>query len=143
MDATVTIRTLRPDDLALLIAVREGLFDNAVLPDQAQAFLDDPMHMICLAFAGDDAVGMATGTIVLHPDKPPQLFVNEVGVREAWQRRGIGRAVTEHLIAAARARGCVGAWLGTEPDNVAALALYRSMEGEEETFVGFGWDDAL
>ncbi len=86
---------------------------------------------------------MATGTVLLHPDKPPAMFVNEVGVREEWQKQGIGRAVMERLIDVARARGCQGIWLGTEPDNEPALALYRSMGGDEVMFVGFGWDDAL
>jgi ribosomal protein S18 acetylase RimI-like enzyme len=139
----ITFRHLGPDDLPLLASVREGLFDDPVDPVHSAAFLADPLHEIVLAFAGGDAVGMATGTVLLHPDKPPTLFVNEVGVREEWQRQGIGRAVTERLIGIARARGCKGIWLGTEPDNVAALALYRSLEGEEVTFVGFGWDDAL
>jgi ribosomal protein S18 acetylase RimI-like enzyme len=127
----------------LLLSVREGLFDNPVDSVQAAAFLNDPLHEIVLAYAGEDAVGIATGTVLLHPDKPPAMFVNEVGVREDWQRRGIGRAVMECLFAIARARGCQGIWLGTEPDNDAALALYRSMGGAEETFIGFGWDDAL
>ncbi len=139
----ITFRHLGPDDLSLLVSVREGLFDNAVDPVQAAAFLADPLHEIMLALVGDGAVGMATGTVLLHPDKPPAMFVNEVGVREDWRRRGIGRAVTERLIAVARARGCKGIWLGTEPDNDAALALYRGLGGDEEPFVGFGWDDAL
>jgi len=51
--------------------------------------------------------------------------------------------VTEALFAVARARGCKGLWLGTESDNDAALTLYRSMAGDEVTFVGFGWDGAF
>ena len=47
------------------------------------------------------------------------------------------------LMEAARARGCKGIWLGTEPDNAAALGLYRSLGGDEVSFVGFGWDDAF
>jgi ribosomal protein S18 acetylase RimI-like enzyme len=143
MSEVITFRVLGPSDLDLLVSVRDGLFDNPVDAAQAVAFLADPLHEIVLAYAGDDAVGMATGTVLLHPDKPPVMFVNEVGVREDWQRRGIGRAVTERLMEVARARGCKGIWLGTEPDNDAALALYRSLGGEEEMFVGFGWDDAL
>lgn len=139
----ITFHHLGPDDLALLLAVREGLFDNAIDPLQARAFLNDPGHLIVLALSGDEAVGMATGTVLLHPDKPPALFVNEIGVREDWQRRGIGREMTGRLFDAARARGCRGIWLGTEPENVPALALYRSMNGDERTFVGFSWEGAF
>lgn len=143
MDQTITFRLLGPADLDILLSVRDGLFDNPVDPDEARAFLANPMNEIALAFDRGEVVGFASGTVLQHPDKAPSMFVNEVGVREGWLRRGIGRAVTQVLLDRARARGCQGIWLGTEPDNVAALALYRSLGGEEVTFVGFGWDDAL
>ena len=139
----INIRLLGPADLALLTGVREGLFDHPLRPEQAAAFLADRGHMMVLALAADDAVGFASGTVLLHPDKAPAFVVNEVGVRDGWQRKGIGRRVSEGLIAAARARGCDGIWLGTEPDNLAALALYRSLGGKERRFVGFGWDGAF
>ncbi len=143
MAQDITFLHLRPADLDRLLAVPEGLFDGPVRPDQAAAFLNDPGHELVLAYAGDLAVGMASGTILLHPDKPPALFVNEVGVRDDWRRRGIGTAVAEKLFAIARQRGCEGIWLGTEPDNDAALALYRKLKGQEMPGVYFGWDDAL
>ena len=143
MPETITLRHLRPDDFDLLMAVPEGLFDEPMRADQARAFLEDPLHEGILAFDGDLAVGMATGTVLLHPDKPPAMFVNEIGVRDSHQRRGIGKRITEALIDVARARGCEGVWLGTEADNIPALALYRSMQGDEVAGVYFGWDDAL
>jgi ribosomal protein S18 acetylase RimI-like enzyme len=139
----ITFRHLGPDDLEMLLAVPEGLFDEPLDPAQSRAFLNDPHHEIVLAYAGDLAVGMATGTVLLHPDKPPSMFVNEVGVREDWQRRGIGAAVTTSLFRIARRRGCKGIWLGTEADNEAALALYRKLGGVELQGSYFGWDGAL
>lgn len=139
----ITIRKLGPEDLDLLCAVPEGLFDGPVRPDQAAAFLADPVNVIVMAYDGPLAVAMATGTVIRHPDKPPGMFINEVGTRDSHLRRGIGRAVTLALIEVARARGCEGVWLGTEPDNVAALGLYRSMAGQEVPGVFFGWDDAF
>ena len=45
------------------------------------------------------------------------------------------------LIAHARERGVEEVWLGTEPDNDPANALYRSMDAdEEEAFVGYTWE---
>lgn len=143
MDDTIMVRTLGPDDLATLMAVPEGLFDAPIDLIQARAFLADPLHVLVLAFDGDFAVGMASGTILLHPDKPPAMFINEVGTRDSHLRRGIGTQVTQALIALARTKGCKGVWLGTEADNVAALGLYRSMGGDEVSGVYFGWDDAL
>lgn len=42
--------------------------------------------------------------------------------------RGIGRAILEHLVAEARARGLTSLWLetGSTPAFVPALALYES-----------------
>jgi ribosomal protein S18 acetylase RimI-like enzyme len=139
----IQIRTLGPQDLDLLLAVQPDLFDEPIRPDQARAFLSDPNSLLLLAYDGDLAVGMATATILLHPDKAPALFVNEVGTRDSHLRQGIATALMEQLFALARARGCQGIWLGTEPDNTAALGLYRKLGGEEVPFVGFGWDDAL
>jgi aminoglycoside 6'-N-acetyltransferase I len=143
MDQALTIRHLGPEDIDLLLAVPEGLFDAPIDAVQAAAFLADPLHEIMLAYDGDLAVGMVTGTVVFHPDKPPSMFVNEVGTRDGWQRRGIALALMERFFDLARARGCKGIWLGTEPDNEAALGLYRRLGGQEITFVGFGWDGAF
>ncbi|MCW3782383.1 GNAT family N-acetyltransferase [Defluviimonas salinarum] len=143
MTEPITYQLLGPGELALLTGVGAGLFDYPVDPEQAAAFLADPGHMIVLALAGAEVVGLASGTVLLHPDKRPALFVNEVGVREAWRRQGIGRAMMAVLFAEARARGCVGIWLGTETDNGPALALYRRLGGDEVPFVGFGWDGAF
>lgn len=137
------IRLLGPEHTALLLAVEPGLFDHPVDPEEARAFLASPLNEIALAFDGAQAVAFASGTVLLHPDKPPGLFVNEVGTRESHRRRGFGAAVLRALIARARARGCKGVWLGAEPDNAPALALYRRLGGDERGFTGFGWDGAF
>lgn len=143
MKNRITFRSLGLHDLPLLMAVPKGLFDNPIDPAQAAAFLTDPRHELVLAFEGDLAVGMASGTVLLHPDKPPAMFVNEVGVRDSHHRQGIGKAVTQELFTIARARGCKGIWLGTEADNAPALALYRKLGGDELQGFYFGWDGAL
>ena len=139
----IKIKRIGPADIDLLLAVPEGLFDNPVTPDLARAFLDDPANSLFLAFDGDLAVGMASGADLRHPDKPPAMFIHEVGVRDSHLRRGIGKAVTQALIDAAHARGVTEIWLGTEPENTAARALYRSLGGEEVPGVYFGWGGAL
>ncbi len=139
----IDLRRLGPDDLATLLAVEDGLFDEPLDPSESAAFLADPANLILLAYDGDHAVGMLTGTFLRHPDKPQSLFVNELGTREGWQRRGIATALMQQAIAIARARGARGIWLGTEEDNTEAIAFYRSLGAEELRGVFFGWDDAL
>ena len=142
MRETITLRRLGPEDLDVLMAVEEGLFDNAILPDQAEAFLNDGLHEMVLAFDGGDAVGMASGQVMYHPDKPPAFFVAEVGVRDAYQRRGIAKRLCAALLQIAKAKGCEGIWVATEGDNLPARALYRSLDARETTdIVVFDWDD--
>lgn len=137
------IRALGPQDIALLLAVEPGLFDNPLRPAQARAFLANPLNELVVALQDGRILAFASGTVLQHPDKLPSLLVNEVGTRDDHQRRGLATAVCTALIARARKRGCKGIWVGTEPDNAPALALYRKLGGEEMAFTGFGWDGAF
>lgn len=137
------IRVLTPEDLSLLLGVAPGLFDHPVDPAQALAFLGDPGHRMVVALDAGQIVAFASGTVLLHPDKAPGLFINEVGTRETHRRRGLAKAVVQALIAAGQAAGCTSAWLGTEPENEPARALYRSLAGDERGFIGYGWGGAF
>ena len=48
-----------------------------------------------------------------------------IGLRDAFQGRGLGGRMIERLISAAAARGCEGVELTTLPDNQRAFALYN------------------
>lgn len=132
---------LEPATQDLLDRIEADVFDGPIRPEARAAFLADPRHLMMLAEAGGRVVGMASGTELLHPDKRPQLFINEVGVAPAWRRRGIGRALVATLLEAARARGCDGAWLGTATDNADGNACFSSVPGatQGETFVLYEW----
>ncbi len=120
------------------------VFDKAVDPEQLAAFVQDPGHELVFACRGDSVVGFASGTVLLHPDKPPAFFVNEVEVSAALRRRGLGTTLCRQLIAVARDRGCEGIWLATETDNAPARALYRALGAREtEDVVIYDWDGAL
>lgn len=142
MRETITLRRLGPDDLQLLTDVGDGLFDNPIRPDQARAFLADPLHEIMVALTGSQIIGMASGQIMYHPDKPPAFFVAEVGVRDEYQRRGIAARLSTALMQVAKDRGCEGIWLATENDNAPARALYQSLGAREtKDIVVYDWDE--
>ncbi|MFC2079699.1 GNAT family N-acetyltransferase [Candidatus Bipolaricaulota bacterium] len=53
--------------------------------------------------------------------------IDEIGVRRAWRRQGIGRALLTHSLRTLQDRGCKGANLRVDSDNKnQALALYES-----------------
>ena len=124
--------------------VGADVFDNPVDPDQCAGFIADAGHMMVFATLADRVVGMASGTVLRHPDKQPALFVNEVGVDEELRNQGIGAALTQRLLGMAREQGCKGIWLATEGDNTPARALYRKLGAREtEEIVVYDWDGAM
>ena len=133
------VTVIGPDHINLLLAVPPGPFDDDIRPDPSRAYLADPANIPLLAFDGPLAVGMATATVMRHPDKGPWLFVNELGTRDSHPRQGIATAIMQHRFTIGRAKGSEAIWLGTETDNAPARAL-RKLGGTAETFVGFDWD---
>src|SRR6516225_1083646 len=129
---TITVRILNPDDAAVLDRVAEDVFDGPVDARWAAAFLADSRHHLAVAVEAEQVVGFASGVHYVHPDKPPELWVNEVGVSPAQQNRGVGRRLLAALFERARALGCAQAWVGTERTNAPARRLYAVAGGVEE-----------
>jgi aminoglycoside 6'-N-acetyltransferase I len=136
----VSIRMLGPDDAPVLQRVAPGVFDNAIDARWTAQFLADARHHMAVALEGAVVVGMASAVHYVHPDKGPELWVNEVGVAPARQREGIATMLLEALFAHARALGCSQAWLGAEESNVAARGLYGSVGGEEAAMMYVTFD---
>ncbi|HEV7577561.1 MAG TPA: GNAT family N-acetyltransferase [Caldimonas sp.] len=131
----MTIRLLARGDDRVLADVAAGVFDGRVDAALARELLADPRHHLVVACAGTTVVGMATAVHYVHPDKPAELWVNEVGVAPPYRRRGVGTRLLDALFAHGRALGCREAWLGTETSNVAARRLYAKARGHEEPMV--------
>ena len=122
---------LTAETAAALTDGADALFDNPLRPDSLKAFLDDPNHLLWFAAAAGQPVGFASASLLLHSDKAPQLFINEVDVLERFRRKGVGRALVARLVEAARARGCDCAWLGIDTDNTGGNACFASGPGAQ------------
>lgn len=129
------IRLLGKDDRDALERVAPDVFDGPVRARWTREFLADSRHHIIVAIDDGVVVGMVTAVDYVHPDKAPQLWVNEIGVAPSHRRRGIGRRLLDAMLAHGRALGCTEAWLGTEATNEAARRLYLGAGGVEEPFV--------
>lgn len=136
----IQIRLLRSGDEHLLGQVAEDVFDAPPVPEITKAFLADPRHHIVVALDADTVVGMASAFDYIHPDKPVELWINEVGVAVGYRRQGIAGRLLRALLAHARVLGCKQAWVGTEYDNEPARALYKAAGGKEEPFVMYAFD---
>ena len=135
MRAPVIIHMLGPDDSSVLNCVAPDVFDHAIDPRWTAEFLADHRHHMAVARVGGLIVGMASAVHYVHPDKPPELWVNEIGVAPSHQSQGIGKQLMQALFARGRALGCTEAWVGTGESNHAARRLYAAVGGNEEPMV--------
>jgi len=128
---SIQIKVLRSGDETILANVADEVFDNPVDPELTAEFLADPRHHIAVAIDSGLVVGFASAVHYIHPDKAPQMWINEAAVAPSHRRRGLGKAVLNALFELGRALGCTEAWVLTDRTNAAAMALYASIGGIE------------
>ena len=126
----IEIKVLAGGDEEILLNVAPEVFDHPVNLEWTKEFLGDPRHHIVVVIDDGVVVGFASGVHYLHPDKPPQLWINEVGLAPTHRRRGLGKAVLQALLEVGRANKCVNVWVLTDDGNPAAMALYASVGGK-------------
>jgi ribosomal protein S18 acetylase RimI-like enzyme len=132
LGASAEVRVLTAADAPLLFEhLAEDVFDHAVQERLVTEFLNDSRHSLAVAIVDGLIVGMASGVRYVHPDKPSELWINEVGVAPDYQRRGLAKRIVTELLAEGRSQGCREAWVLTDFDNEAARATYRSAGGIE------------
>lgn len=131
------VRRITAEDETAFQRVAPEVFDKPVDAERLRAYLREPGHLMVLAFDGELVVGQCAGVVHRHPDKPTELYVDEVGTASTHRRRGIARAMLAALFAWGRELGCEEAWLGTELDNEAANTLYRSERPVEDEAIQY------
>lgn len=135
-EVEIEVRVLGPEGATVLDRVADGVFDNAVDVALAGEFLTDSRHHLAVAVEDGVVVGMASAVDYVHPDKPRELWINEVGVATSHRGRGVATRLLQALFERGRQRGCREAWVLTNRSNGPALQLYRSaggVRGESDT----------
>ena len=126
-----TVRRLGPGDEDVIRRLAENAPQTALLADDGTIFL--------AAFDGDDPIGFVFGyDLPRRRGAPSILFVYEIDVEPAYQRRGIAKRLLTELLRIGRTRGAAEAFVLTDHDNVAANALYASLGGVRSDVVM--WD---
>ena len=129
---TVWITSANADTLD---RVASGTFDHTIDPERLAKYLSSPGNWMCVAHKDGLVVGMLMAVIHDHPDKPTELFLDEIGTGDDWRRQGIARALIRELFKRADAEEIEEIWLGTETDNIPARGLYESFGHEREDAV--------
>jgi GNAT superfamily N-acetyltransferase len=133
----VTVRRAAPADLDALLGLYEELADRAAAAPGARErsesvlaeILADPARHLLVALLEEAPVGSAD--LIVAPNLThggaPWAIVENVIVAQAARRRGIARALMEHVIALARAAGCYKVQLLSGMQREEAHRLYGSL----------------
>ncbi len=121
------VRRLQAGEELVLKNVAAGVFDNAVDIATAKEYLAVSHNVFYVAMTDDLVVGMVSAILYCHPDKPKELWINEIGVGDEYRRQGIGKKLMYAMEKYAQDANCAGCWLLTEADNTQAKAFYRSL----------------
>lgn len=131
MPATdIIVRLAIDKDRGAICDADTELFDLPVRPELVDEFLSDPRHHLALALCGETIVGIASAVHYIHPDKQPQLVINEAAVLSRFRGLGIGRRLLIALCAHGRVLGCTEAWVATDPSNTIARRSYVAAGGK-------------
>lgn len=125
------IKILHSGDEDVILGAAQEVFDRRPEPELTREFLNDPRHHIVAALDGGRLVAFASGVHYVHPDKKPELWINEVAVAPTHRSMGLGSAVLKALLEVGLAHHCTTAWVLTYRNNPAAMALYSSLGGIE------------
>jgi ribosomal protein S18 acetylase RimI-like enzyme len=136
---TIELVRINADNAILLKTVDAEVFDQPIAPERLAAYLANPANLLIIAIANDIVIGMVMGVVHMHPDKPNELYVDEVGVTLDRRRQGTARLLMDAMIKWGEELACEDAWLGTEIDNVAARALYQHYTKGEEIIL-YEWE---
>jgi aminoglycoside 6'-N-acetyltransferase I len=147
MKRLVTIKKIKAnDDLnkivleiqkATWVAASEISSEDYSVQD-LKAFLLRTESVFVVAYCDEQFSGMASAKILNKPNGDLWLYIEEVDVCENHQKQGIGKALMNYLFSFAQESNCDEVWLGTEVDNVAANALYISINPSEiQNFIGY------
>lgn len=128
----IEVRLLGNHEAAVLDNVAPDVFDGPVDARWSAEFFANDRHHLAVALDDGCVVGMASAVHYVHPDKKPELWINEVGVAEEHRGQGIGARLLKELFAHGLKLGCTEAWVLTEESNAGARRLYARAGGVEE-----------
>lgn len=123
----MTISSLQPTDLAAAYAIeiRSHAFpwsEKTFATNQGERYLNYRLDI------QGEMAAFAITQVVLD-----EATLFNIAVDPAYQRRGLGRQLLEHLISELETRGVLTLWLEVRASNVAAIALYESLGFNEAT----------
>jgi len=120
---TTLIRPFENGDLDSVVQIETQVFPT---PWSRQAFLDCSRwkeFLFRVAQQDEKVVGYFVAQVV-----PPEAELHNIAVDPAFQKKGVGRLLLNHLLEETKKVGVQHVFLMVRPSNLAAIKLYESFQ---------------
>lgn len=95
----IEYRRLMPSDIPLALGMNADFRERLIDRDAVEKFLNDERNWLFAAIHADKVIGFAYGYRMARMDgAADMLYIHEVGVADAVQRRGVGTAMMRALL---------------------------------------------
>lgn len=132
----IHIRRLTEDDVPVLtlLAAQDGDFDiegrgesiEAPDPIRARAYLENPNVLFWISLDGETITGFLQCLLLpIRTGRGHEVLIYEIGVRQAFRRTGVGRALMTHMELWMRHNELEEMWLAA--DNPGAERFYKTL----------------
>ncbi len=119
--ARSVLRPMRPGDLDAVVGIEGGIYSHP----WTMGNFRDSLHAGYSCWVLEEACSVIAYSVMMVGVGEAHLL--NLSVAPAWQRRGYGRGMLQHLLARACEWGAREMLLEVRPSNVAARALYETM----------------
>lgn len=130
-----TMKIKKLDQLELsefrsLIAIFNEVFENdKPIPENnyLSKLLSNPNFMVFVVMLNNEVVGGLTVYILQRYYSPqPSAFIYDVAISPNFQRRGLGKALIEHVSSFCKENGYYEAFVDAEFDDLDAVNFYKA-----------------
>lgn len=135
--AEISFETISGDNRHLLDQIEPKVFEGPVRSDFLDGCLANPNQFLIVAVAGGKVVGKAISYVFHFPDKPSEIYIEEIDVAKKWRRQGVASGLMDAVGEEGRRRGIAEYWLITEKDNDGARALYERRAHRQQKSVWY------
>ncbi|HWW27001.1 MAG TPA: GNAT family N-acetyltransferase [Caulobacter sp.] len=139
MPEVITTYRLTRETAGLLENIADEVFDNEIDAQRLATYLESPGHLMIIAVCGRQVIGQVAAYVHRRPDEAPDVYIDNLGVAPAFQRRGVARRLVDEILAWGKTLGCHQAWIVTDTENNAARALYEGRGAAAEPIVMFSY----
>ncbi len=121
LDAQYRFRPMTEADLDAVMAIEPYIYSH---PWTRGNFVDSLAsgYSAWVLLDGAKIIGYSLMMLVLD-----EAHLLNLSIAKAYQKRGLGRLLLEHMIANARQHGAANMFLEVRPSNISAIALYENI----------------